>query len=181
MLFLELYIKYNLKTKVKIKMLQCHVKSIDLGMGFHNTQELYDLALLKSKTAVIPLRNNESITKITNEMINELKNHLNPMLNKYSKKAYYGNDLEPDDWKNQITKFLILNELGHPDINLQYFSDEDNFFNNIDSISKKCQNKNCNNKGIKRCSGCGWPKYCSTECQKINSSKHKSKCFKKGK
>jgi len=162
-------------------MLQCQIISGELGVALPVSKENYHLAILKTKQVVRTLRENHILEEVTDDILEELKNQLNPMYNQFCKKVYVPTKIMPDDFKTLMIKFLILRELGNPDIDLEYFEDKQELTDNLNIIGKICKNTDCTNKGIHRCSGCGWTKYCSRECQKDHWKEHKKKCFQNGK
>jgi len=159
-------------------MLQCSIKGIESGMGFPISRQRLDSLIERSKFLVIEVNKNSNLEEIKENFITEIKNYIIPVNQEYSKRPYLNkklnNGLSCDD---VIIKFLILQEMNHPDIEIGFYSDISRFMTIMDSNAKICKNKDCNNKGVHRCSGCGWAKYCCRECQKQDWKEHKLRCI----
>ena len=77
----------------------------------------------------------------------------------------------------QLINCLTLLYLKDDEIDVKYFADVSmtEFGAMAKTIYKGC--KVCSKEGNKRCGGCGWAYYCSTECQKAHWKEHKKDCL----
>jgi hypothetical protein len=163
-----------------VQMLQCSFKDHSGAMGFPMEKEFFESLLIDAKKQIILLKKKSNFKEITDNMYNEMKQRLDPLNQEYSKKHYTRGELN-EDYCNIIFKFIMLFELNNTDVQLGFCDDMDDFIQCLETTSTICKIEGCNKKGIKRCSGCGWARYCSRECQKNDWKNHKSNCCKKGK
>jgi hypothetical protein len=143
-------------------------------------KEFYESLIIDTKNQIIELKQIPNYREKSDKIYNEMKHLLHPINQGYAKKHHSWNEINEDCF-DIIFKFMMLVELDYTDVELTFYDDMDQVIQCLETTSSICKIKGCNKKGIKRCSGCGWSRYCSRECQKNDWLSHKSNCCKKGK
>jgi hypothetical protein len=163
-----------------VQMMQCSFKDIKGAMGFPIEKEFYQSMVMDTKERIIEIKKNPRYRELSDKMYNEMKQLIEPINQEYTKKHYTRGEINEDCLHN-LFKFMMLVELGYTDVEIIFYDDMEQVIQCLETASSLCNIKGCNNKGIKHCSGCGWAKYCSRECQKNDWQSHKSSCCNKGK